>query len=220
MAGQGIERREMLRVLAMAAAARAVPRISPLGFRLRAPRRGRRHSGPAARYTPQFFTADEYATLDQLTALILPSDGTPGARDAGVSEFIDFMVAHDPAIQYDFRFGLAWLDTRANQAQQRPFRDLEPAAQTALLEPLAARVPASEGLAHPGLEEGRAFFAHLRRYTLMGFYTSRVGLEQLGYPGLQIYTESQGCPHPDDPEHLHLRRLDADRCPTRSTTPS
>jgi hypothetical protein len=145
---------------------------------------------PAARYTPQFFTADEYAALDQLTALILPSDETPGARDAGVSEFIDFMVAHDPAIQYDFRFGLAWLDMHAKQAQQRPFRDLEPAAQTALLQPLAARVPASEGLAHPGLEEGRAFFAKLRRYTLMGFYTSRVGLEQLGYPGLQIYTES------------------------------
>jgi len=204
VAGQGIERREMLRVLAMAAAAGQFPGFHRWAFACGHHGEGDVIPAPAARYTPQFFTADEYATLDQLTALILPNDGTPGARDAGVSEFIDFMVAHDPALQYDFRFGLSWLDMHAKQAQQRPFRDLEPAAQTALLQPLAARVPASEGLAHPGLEEGRAFFAHLRRYTLMGFYTSRVGLEQLGYPGLQIYTESQGCPHPDDPEHLHL----------------
>ena len=38
----------------------------------------------------------------------------------------------------------------------------------------------------------------------MGFYTSRIGLEALDYPGLKLYSESPGCPHPGDPEHLHL----------------
>jgi hypothetical protein len=104
VAGQGIERREMLRVLAMAAAAGQFPGFHRWAFACGHHGEGDVIPAPAARYTPQFFTADEYATLDQLTALILPSDGTPGARDAGVSEFIDFMVAHDPAIQYDFRF--------------------------------------------------------------------------------------------------------------------
>src|SRR4029079_15107743 len=136
------------------------------------------------------------------------SDGTPGAREAGVSEFVDFMVAHDPALQYDFRFGLGWLDMHARPLHQQALRELDPPTQTELLRPLAAKVPKGEVPLYPGLEEGRTFFTRIRRSTLMGFYTSRVGLEQLGYPGLQIYTESQGCPHPDDPQQLtvHPRR--------------
>jgi gluconate 2-dehydrogenase gamma chain len=205
MAGQGIERRDMLRVLAMAAAAGQFPGFHRWAFACAHQGEGDLIPAPAARYTPQFFTADEYTTLDQLTALILPTTDTPGAREAGVSEFIDFMVAHDPSIQYDFRFGLGWLDMHARQLHQHAFRELDPPTQTELLRPLAVRVPKGEAPLYPGLEEGRAFFTRIRRYTLMGFYTSRVGLEQLGYPGLQIYTESQGCPHPDDPEHLHLK---------------
>jgi gluconate 2-dehydrogenase gamma chain len=57
----------------------------------------------------------------------------------------------------------------------------------------------------PREEDGRAFFKLVREYTVMGFYTSRIGLEQLGYPGLQtVYDEMPGCPHLDDPEHRHL----------------
>jgi parvulin-like peptidyl-prolyl isomerase len=53
-------------------------------------------------------------------------------------------------------------------------------------------------------ENGRAFFQLLRKYTVIGFYTSRMGMEQLGAPGLKFYTESPECPHGDDPEHKHL----------------
>jgi gluconate 2-dehydrogenase gamma chain len=38
----------------------------------------------------------------------------------------------------------------------------------------------------------------------MGYYTSKVGLEQLNYPGLKFYSASPECPHKDDPEHRHL----------------
>jgi gluconate 2-dehydrogenase gamma chain len=44
----------------------------------------------------------------------------------------------------------------------------------------------------------------MREYTVMGYYTSRIGLEQLDYPGLKFYSASPECPHKDDPEHLHL----------------
>jgi gluconate 2-dehydrogenase gamma chain len=204
LAGQGIERRDMLRVLAMAAAAGQFPGFHRWAFASAHFGEGDVIPAPAARYTPQFFTPDEYKTLEQLTDLILPSDGTPGAREAGVSEFIDFMVAHDPGEQYDFRFGLGWLDMHAREAHQRPFRDLDATAQTALLETLAAKVTDADALAHPGLEEGRAFFKRIRRYTIMGFYTTRIGLEHLGFPGLQIFTELPECPHQGDPEHAHL----------------
>jgi hypothetical protein len=52
--------------------------------------------------------------------------------------------------------------------------------------------------------EGPAFFKLLRTYTVMGYYTSRAGLEALDDPGLRIYSASPECPHKDDPEHLHL----------------
>jgi len=60
----------------------------------------------------------------------------------------------------------------------------------------------------PREEDGQAFFKLLREYTVMGFYTSRIGLEELDYPGLKmVYDEMPGCPHQDDPEHKHLPPL-------------
>jgi len=56
-----------------------------------------------------------------------------------------------------------------------------------------------------GEEKGREFFHLLRDYTVKGYYTTRIGLEALGYPGLKtMWAEMPGCPHTDDPEHLHL----------------
>ncbi|HTV55994.1 MAG TPA: gluconate 2-dehydrogenase subunit 3 family protein, partial [Terriglobia bacterium] len=91
MAGQSIERREVLRVLALAAAASQFPGFSRWAIACghgdpETPRQRRDY------YTPQFFTAHEYAMVEKLSDIILPSDGSPGAADAGVSEFIDFMV--------------------------------------------------------------------------------------------------------------------------------
>ena len=72
-------------------------------------------------------------------------------------------------------------------------------AQVALLEPLAYTKKF-----RPGEEPGRRFFSRMREYTIMGFYTSEVGLKELDFPGLEFYAESPACPHHDDPEHRHL----------------
>ena len=198
MAGQGLERREVLRILSLAAAASGYPGFSRWTFACA-------HDGappPAKRpsYTPGFFTAPEYATVERLAEIIIPSDGSPGAREAGVSEFIDFMVGSDPSLQYRFRYGLTWLDAHAGRLHGAAFRDLDEAQQTDLLKHLAYR-----HAYRAGEEEGRAFFKLMREHTIMGFYTSKLGLEQLDYPGLRsFYAELPGCPHPGDPEHRHL----------------
>jgi gluconate 2-dehydrogenase gamma chain len=44
----------------------------------------------------------------------------------------------------------------------------------------------------------------IRRYTVMGYFTSAIGLKELDFPGLKFYTDSPACPHTNDPEHLHL----------------
>src|SRR5215469_9003916 len=102
MAGQGVRRREVLRILGTAAAVAHFP-----GFRRWAFACG--HVGHAAvdikpaEYRPLFFTPSEYAAVERLADVIIPSDRTPGAKEAGVAEFIDFMVANTPDVQYPFR---------------------------------------------------------------------------------------------------------------------
>src|SRR3954468_6063069 len=98
MAGQGIQRREVLRILGTAAAAAHFPGFSKWAFACGHVGNATLEMKPAA-YPPQFFSASEYGVVERLTEIIIPSDGTPGAKEAGVAEFIDFMVASDPEAQ-------------------------------------------------------------------------------------------------------------------------
>jgi hypothetical protein len=201
VAGQGFERREILRVLSLAAAAGQLGVFEKWAFACPDHPDSGLVSGPALPFKPVFFTPDEYATVELLCDLILPNDGRPGAKDAGVSEFVDFMASSDPAIQFKFRYGLGWLDGHARYLFKKPFRELSPQQRVELLEPLAYK--AKERL---GEDDGREFFTLIREYTVMGFYTSRIGLEEIGYPGLkQMWAQDpMGCPHIDDRQHKHL----------------
>ena len=135
MAGQGIRRREVLRILGTAAAAAQFPGFSKWGFACGHIGNATLQIKPAV-YRPQFFTAPEFAMVERLTDVIIPNDGTPGAKEAGVAEFIDFMVASDPEVQYAFRTGLTWLNVQAEQTDGKRFVELTPEQQTSLLEPL------------------------------------------------------------------------------------
>ena len=198
MAGQGVQRREVLRILGTAAAAAQFPGFSKWGFACG-------HIGNAALqikpavYNPQFFTAAEYAMVERLTEIIIPNDGTPGAKEAGVVEFIDFMVANDPEVQYSFRTGLTWLNVQAERINGKRFVELTPEQQTSLLEPLGFKAKA-----RPGEEDGVRFFHMMREYTVTGFYTSEIGYKELDNPALKFYAESPECSHKGDPEHAHV----------------
>jgi len=197
MAGQSLKRREILRILATAASVAAFPGFSKWSFAC-----GHAKSLlqiKPARYQPLFFSATEYALVERLTEIIIPSDETPGAREAGVSEFIDLMAARDTDLQGRVRTGLTWLNAHSKALHGKLFIQLPAEKQTALLEALAykAKFGASE-------KTGREFFNTIREYTVMGFYTSEIGLKELDFPGFKFYAESPACPHTDDPEHLHL----------------
>jgi len=198
MAGQGVGRREVLRILGTAAAAAHFPGFSRWSFACG-------HIGNAAlqvkpaTYHPQFFTVAEYAIVERLTDIIIPSDATPGAKEAGVAEFIDFMVASDPEPQYPFRTGLTWLNAHSERNLGRKFVELTAEQQNSLLEPLGFK-----DKARPGEEDGRRFFSLIREFTVTGFYTSEIGYKELDNPSLKFYSESPECPHKGDPEHRHL----------------
>lgn len=198
MAGQGIQRREVLRILGTAAAAATFPGFSKWGFACG-------HVGNAAvpirpaSYHPIFFSTEEYAIVERLTEMIIPSDDSPGAKEAGVAEFIDFMVASDPEAQYPFRMGLTWLNAHSERTTGKKFLELAGEQQNSLLVPLGFK-----SKARPGEEDGRRFFALVREYTVTGFYTSEIGFKELDNPALKFYAESPECPHKDDREHKHL----------------
>lgn len=196
MAGQNIERRDVLRVLTIAAAAGNFSGFSRWNFA-----RAQQQAPEArpAKYQPRFFTAPEYDTMECLSELIIPSDGTPGAREAGVAEFIDFMAFSDPALQYPLRYGLTWLNARSASLHNSRFVELPESQQAEILGQLTYR---DRYVA--GQEDGRRFLQLVRDYTVMGFYTTRIGLEELDYPGLRLYSDSPSCPHTGDPEHLRL----------------
>jgi gluconate 2-dehydrogenase gamma chain len=201
MANQGSDRRAILEMLAKAAMASQFPGFSRWAF-------GQQHEHPAdaappprlAHYQPAYFSASEYRTIDILTGLIIPKDESPGAQEAGVSEFIDFLAAHgEEQIQQPMRNGLKWLDATARKNYGADFAGLSTAQQTGILKSIAYR---NDG--GPADRDGQTFFRLIRRYTVMGYYTSRAGLSELDYPGLQFYTQSPACPHTGDPEHRHL----------------
>ena len=197
MAGQSVQRREILRILAIAAGVAAFPGFSKWSFAC-GHARSLLQIRPAI-YTPLFFSTAEYAVVERLTDIIIPRDETAGAREAGVSEFIDLMASRDADLQSRLRAGLGWLDRYSKSRYSEAFSQLAAEKQIALLEPLAykAKFVASE-------KTGREFFNTIREYTVMGFYTSEIGLQELDFPGFKFYAESPACPHTDDPEHLHL----------------
>ena len=208
MAGQTPSRRHLLQALACASAAATVPGFVRWSFAfVPPPQHAHQHAHPAhaasthtaGTYKLRFFTASEYATVEALAELILPRTGSSpvqphgkvdpahaGATDAGVAEFIDFMASSDPTLHDPFRNGLLWLD---GAVAPSTFRASSPEQQTSLLTRLAFRKNFQ-----PADKPGQEFFTLMRRYTVMGFYTTELGLRQLDYPGLQFYGESPSVP--------------------------
>ncbi len=190
----------MLQLLGTAAAAASFPGFSKWGFACG-------HTGNTAlsirpvSYRPQFFSDPEYAMVEKLAEIIIPNDGTPGAKEAGVAEFVDFMVWSDPEVQYPFRMGLTWLNAHSERVLGKKFLELSADQQISVLEPLGFK-----DKSRPGEEDGRRFFALMREFTVTGFYTSEMGFKELDNPALKFYSESPECPHKDDREHKHLGR--------------
>jgi gluconate 2-dehydrogenase gamma chain len=141
-------------------------------------------------YKPKFFTPQEWATVGLLANLIIPRDERSGsASDAGVPEFIDFMMIDRPEGQLPMRGGLRWLDAESRSRFGTAFREATDAERTAILDDIAYPRKASPGLSH-----GVAFFSRFRDMVATGFWTSRIGIEDLQYKGNLPNPGWEGCP--------------------------
>ena len=160
------------------------------------------HGEPAAPqsagpYTPKFFSPQQYKAIEALTELIVPTDDQPGAGEARVAEYIDFVVfsaaEFKPELPKEWTVGLALLDRVSKRKHGQPFSELSAVVQHDLLQ--EASLPERDSTAtHPAY----AFYRQVKSLTVGAFYTSKVGLvDVLGYPGRDFLPEFLGCTHPE-----------------------
>ena len=143
-----------------------------------------------AAYKPKFFTAHEWATVGLLANLLIPKDERSGsATDAGVPEFMDFMMVDQPARQTAMRGGLAWIDRECLRRYDKPFTACAAGERTAVLDDIAW-----PQRARPEHSHGTAFFTSFRDLTASGFWTTRMGIDDLQYLGNVGVAEWKGCP--------------------------
>lgn len=127
----------------------------------------------------KFFTADEMATITILGDIIIPKDSVSGsASDAKVADFIEFMVKDDPDYQTPLRGGLRWLDMQSLKRFDKSFADISDAERIQIVDDIA--YPAK---AKPGMAQGVSFFNTMRNLTATGFFTSEIGVKDVGYMG-------------------------------------
>ncbi len=126
-----------------------------------------------------FFDEHELKTIRILSDIIIPKDEVSGsATDAKVPEFIEFIVKDMPRHQTPMRGGLKWLDIQCMKRFNVDFASCTTPQQIEMIDEIA--FPEN---AKPELQQGVAFFNLMRDLTACGFFTSEIGLQDLGYVG-------------------------------------
>src|SRR5437773_160715 len=193
MHNESISRRDILRTLAVSAAgsvlkvipAEAAEYVHQMVHKEKA-------AAPAGAYTPKYFSASQYATLTFLCDTIIPKDEkSGGAVEAGAPEFIDLLTSENPEYQLRLGGGFFWLDGTCTDRYGKVFMECTLEQKKEILDLIAFRKNAKKD---PGLSQGVAFFAFLRKMTCDGYYTSKIGIQDLQYIGNVTRSEWPGCP--------------------------
>jgi gluconate 2-dehydrogenase gamma chain len=127
----------------------------------------------------KFFEPHELATITVLGDIIIPADGVSGsASDAGVTDFIEFIVKDMPQHQLPMRGGLKWLDRESVKRFKKTFKDASAQQRIQIVDDIAYPEQVK-----PQFSQGAAFFTLMRNLTATGFYTSEIGIKDIGFVG-------------------------------------
>ncbi len=170
-----MERREALRLLAAGTALQLAP-----GNLMAMLREARRLTGAPA--GPRTLNTQQYAIVQAMAEQILPRTETPGATDAGATEFIDLMLTewYDERDRAHFLTGLADVDVRTAALFGKNFVDVSPRQQAEILIALGENMGGDAGRmrdprADSGSHTDASFYSMLRQLTLTAYYTSEMG---------------------------------------------
>ncbi len=148
-------------------------------------------------YVPQFFEPRDFTTVEILTEMIIPTDDKPGAREARVADYIDFIVSSAaefrPGLQQEWMAGLRLLEGASRSKYANSFDGLSAEQREALLTEMS--LPERDPqVNHPGY----GFYRLVKEMTVEGFYSSKIGLiDVLEYQGLTYLSSFPGCTHPE-----------------------
>ena len=194
MPREHITRRNVLKSLSIGAAAGSVLQTIPLQAAqyIHGLIEAEKSTDKAGGYVPKFFKAQQYKTLRSLCESILPADAdSGGAVEAGAPEFIDLITSENSDYQLSLGGGLMWLDSTCADKYGKCYLDCAPEQQTEILDRISYRKNAVQ---EPGLSQGIEFFSILRNLTSDGFFTSKIGIQYLGYVGNTFLMDFPGCP--------------------------
>jgi len=158
---ESLSRRDMIATTAAALAAPLLPIRAVAG-----------PLPPAAGVAPRFLTPAEFALLEELTELVIPTDEhSPGARAAGVAGYIDGRLAEslEPEWQALWRSGLEAAEGLSRERHHKPFLDATGDQRVEILTVMAA------GERDPKTPMDR-FFRELKQWTARGYYSSKIGI--------------------------------------------
>jgi gluconate 2-dehydrogenase gamma chain len=194
MATDTLSRRTILKSLSIGAVAGSVLRVIPLQAAEYAHSmiESEKTDAKTGAYTPKFFDAQQYKTLQSLCETIFPADAdSGGAIEAGAPEFIDLLTSENEEYQAKIVGGLKWLDSTCSTRYNKTYLNCTPQQQKEILDLIAYRknVEQEESLSQPV-----EFFSFLRKFTADGFFTSKIGIKYLGYKGNTYLTAFPGCP--------------------------
>jgi hypothetical protein len=147
-------------------------------------------------YKPKLLTDHEYETVTRLAGLIVPADEKSGsAADAGAAEFIDLLCSQNPELAAIYTGGILWLDGEMRRRHDKTFLAATESQRTGMLDDLVAADRAeNERRARNGettgdgpyshfAEYGVRFFGWVRNMSVDAYYTSPIGIKDLGYMG-------------------------------------
>ncbi|HVW84973.1 MAG TPA: gluconate 2-dehydrogenase subunit 3 family protein [Bryobacteraceae bacterium] len=130
-------------------------------------------------YQPKCLNSHYFQTLRKLADLIIPADEhSPGANDAGAAEYIDFLCSRNEDLAAIYTGGIGWLDDYMQKKYGSDFVSAKPEQQTQILDLLAYKKNAT-----PETAPGQQFWVWVRNMVVDAFYTSPVGVQDLGYMG-------------------------------------
>ena len=143
-------------------------------------------------YQPKVFNAHEWRTARVLVDIVIPKDARSGsATDAKVPEFMDVFMETRENMRTWMRTGLTWLDEECTRRFTKQFVDCDATQRAAVLDDIAF-----PRRARPEMQNGVRFFNNFRNFTASGFWSSKMGVDDLQYMGNRPMSTWNGCPQP------------------------
>jgi hypothetical protein len=143
-------------------------------------------------YQPKVFTPAEWRTVRTLVDLVIPRDARSGsATEAMVPEFMDVFMENRENMRTWMRTGLTWLDEECGKRFTKTFAQCNDSERKAILDDIAWPQRARQDMM-----AGVRFFTNFRNFTASGFWSSKMGVDDLQYMGNRPIAQWNGCPPP------------------------